>query len=386
MLLTHICAASAIAYALRVVGQARTWFEVSLLTEKPEDLPFVSIIVPARNEERQIERCVRSLLAQEWVDFEIVAVDDVSTDATPQILARLAAEDSRLHVVEGAPLPPGWVGKPWALHQATQRAQGEWMLFTDADTEHAPRGVASALEYAVRSGLDVFSPLTDQELVSLAERAVLPSIFNLIVFAIGSLAEINDPARPQNAVLNGQYILIKRSALLALGGYAAVRDQIAEDLELARLIKRDGRFRLQLAGGKAFASTRMYRSFGEIWAGFTKNVFTGTGGNAANLLLGALFLFSISATPPLLAVRALARRRYVSAIEAAACSLLAIGAMAYSFGRSGVDKRLALWQPFGTAVFAAIALNSAFRVLSGRGVEWRGRTYSGKPGEALASQ
>jgi chlorobactene glucosyltransferase len=284
-----------------------------------------------------------------------------------------------LRIVDGAPLLPGWVGKPWALHQGTHRARGEWLLFTDADTEHAPRGVASALNYAVRHGIDVFSPLANQELGSLAERAVLPSIFNLIVLAMGSLAQMNDPARPQNAVLSGQYVLIKRSALMASGGYAAVRDKIAEDLELGRLIKRDGRFRLLLAGGKAFASARMYRSFSEIWGGFTKNTFVGTGGNVVKLLLGALFMFSVSAAPPLLAARALARRRYGAALEAASCSVLTIGAIAYGLSRTGSDPRLAVWQPFGTATFAAIALNSAFRVLSGRGVEWRGRPIPESP-------
>ncbi len=357
-----------------------------LLDGSPGPLPFLSIVVPARNEERSIERCVRSLLGQRDLDFELIVVDDRSSDATPAILGRLAGEFSRLSVVRGEPLPAGWVGKPWALHQGAAVARGDWLLFTDADSVHAPRGAASALWFARFIGADALSLATYQELGTFWERALLPSILGMVLFACGSLAQINDPSDTKHALANGQYVLVSREALDALGGHAALKGEIAEDLAFARLIKADGRYRFILAGGEELARVRMYHSAGEIWQGFTKNVFIGGNGNLVNLFGGAFYLLAISAFPPALALRALARRRYHEAAEAAACSLAAVASASWAIGRTKLPKALGLYQPVGTAFLAAVTLNSTFRVLSGRGVEWRGRRYSGKATPASRRQ
>lgn len=243
----------------------------SIETREPDDvLPNLSIIVPARNEERQIERCVRSLLATRMPSFEVIVVDDQSNDATPRILEGIAAGEPRLTVLEGAPLPAGWVGKPWALTQGARIARGEWLLFTDADTEHAPPAAASALQWAIDGGYDVVSLLPDQETVGVAERLFLPTILYAILLGIGPLDDINDPRKPEVALFNGQYVLVSRWAYEGIGGHAAVRGEVAEDLELARLFKRDGRFRTLLIGGNGLVRTRMYRAFGEIWRGFVR--------------------------------------------------------------------------------------------------------------------
>ncbi|HEV7178324.1 MAG TPA: glycosyltransferase, partial [Candidatus Baltobacteraceae bacterium] len=178
--------------------------------------PLLSIVVPARNEERQIEQCVQSLLALEYADFEVIAVDDRSTDATLQILDRIAEDDRRLRVVGGEALPPHWVGKPWALVQGAEHARGEWLLFTDADTVHARESAQEAVAYALARRLDVLSLLTDQVMITPAERMFLPSILWTIAFAIGSLAAMNDP-RSEAALFNGQYILVRRTAYDAVG-------------------------------------------------------------------------------------------------------------------------------------------------------------------------
>ncbi len=349
-----------------------------LLEGSPGPLPLLSIVVPARNEERSIERCVRSLLAQQELDFELIVVDDRSSDATPAILERLAAEFPRLRVLRGEPLPEGWVGKPWALHQGAALARGAWLLFTDADSTHAARGAASALWFALFTGADALSIATYQELGSFWERALLPSILGMVFFASGSLGQINDPADVKHALANGQYLLVARDALDALGGHAALRGEIAEDLAFARRIKADGRFRFILAGGEELARVRMYHSAGEIWQGFTKNVYVGAGGSLISLFGGTFYLLAVSALPPLLAARALARRRYLEAAEALACSAAIVAAASWAIRRTRLPRNLGLYQPVGTAFLAAITLNSTFRVLSGRGVEWRGRRYSGK--------
>lgn len=367
---------------MRVASFGSSWIDVPLLdAERHDPLPSLSIIVPARDEERSIERCVRSLLAQQWLDFEVIVVDDRSTDATPRILERLAREDARLRVVAGADLPEGWVGKPWALTQGERLARGDWLLFTDADSTHDPRGAASSLRFAMAAGVDALSIATRQELDTFWERAALPAILGMVLYVRGPLGAINDPMQPDKALANGQYIMVSRRAYDALGGHAALRDEIVEDVAFAQRIKADGRFGFVLAGGDAIASVRMYHSLGEIWGGFTKNVFVGAEGNVAALAGGALFLASISFVPPVLALHALTRRRYARAVEALACTLAVVAASAWGMGRAGFSRRLAVLQPLGLAVFAAIIVNSTVRVLGGRGVEWRGRRYSGRPRE-----
>jgi chlorobactene glucosyltransferase len=197
-------------------------------------LPSLSIVVPARNEERNVARCVHSLLATAHQNFEVIAVDDQSSDATRRILNEIAAGDRRLRVIAGEPLPEGWIGKPWALWQGAGRARGEWLLFTDADTEHEAAAAASAQQCALENGYEVVSLLTDQETISLAERLFLPTILFVIMLGIGSVDDVNDPRKRDVAIFNGQYILCSRAAYEGIGGHQAVRGEIAEDLELAR--------------------------------------------------------------------------------------------------------------------------------------------------------
>jgi chlorobactene glucosyltransferase len=373
--LVHVCAAIALGYCVRAASFASSWIDVPLLERDPGPLPQLSIVVPARNEERSIERCIRSLLAQRWVELEVIVVDDRSSDGTLRILEGLARSDSRLRVVRGEELPAGWIGKPWALAQGAECARGDWLLFTDADSEHAPAGAASALWLATRGGVDALSIATAQQLVTFWERATLPSILGMILFVTGPLGAVNDPAQPKKAVANGQYILVSRPAYDALGGHAALRGEIVEDVAFARRLKADGRFRYLLAGGDRIASVRMYHSLAEIWSGFTKNVFIGADGNVAALAGGIVFCAAISIAPPLLAARALASGRYGEALEALATSVAIVATASWGMRRAAFPRRLALLQPLGTAVFGAVIANSTWSVLSGRGVEWRGRRY-----------
>jgi len=377
--LTHACAALALAYTWRAAGFAASWIDVPLIDAAPEPpLPTLSIIVPARNEERSIEGCVRSLLAQKWVAFEVIVVDDRSTDATPRILEYIAQEDRRLRIVRGAELPDGWVGKPWALVQGAEVARGRWLLFTDADSRHVPAGAASALRFARDAGVDALSIATHQQLGSFWERAILPSVLGMILFASGPLGDINDPDKPEKALANGQYIMVSREAYVMLGGHAALLREVVEDVEFAKRLKADGRYRMILAGGDRIASVRMYQKFSEIWAGFTKNVFLGAKGDMRAIGLGVVFSSMISFVPPALAITALFRRRYDLAFEAFATSVAIVATASWGMRRAAFPRRLAFYQPIGTAIFAAIAINSSFHVLSGRGVEWSGRRYRAK--------
>ena len=363
-------AAAFCARSLHIATHSNYRLEPSALRD---DLPFLSIVVPARNEERQIERCVRSLLAQAYPKFEVVAVDDQSTDATHEILERIASEDARLRVVRGATLPAGWVGKPWALVQGANVARGELLLFTDADTVHEPPAAAASASYLKSFALDAVSVLCDQELETLAERAVLPTIFWTIGFAVGSFDALNDPQRPDNALFNGQYVMIPARVYRAFGGHEVVHDRIAEDYELAHFMKRRG-YRTHLVGASGLVRTRMYRSFVEIWHGFGKNLALGARENTAALVAGAAFFALISPLPEVLLVRALAKRRYGAALVQAVAAGATIAAAETGMRRSRLPKGSGLWLPAGVCAMLAILGKSI--AAHGRGsVQWRGRRY-----------
>jgi chlorobactene glucosyltransferase len=375
--LTVLFVAANLLFAAReldVILRSRTSIEIH---EPRADLPSLSIIVPARNEQRQIERCVRSLLATRHCDFEVIAVDDQSTDATREILDRIAAGESRLAVVAGAPLPAGWVGKPWALTQGVRVSSGAWLLFTDADTDHHPLAASSALRCALERGYDVVSLLTGQETLGVAERLFLPTILFVILLGVGSLDDINDPRRRDTAIFNGQYVLASREAYLAIGGHAAVRGEIAEDLELARLFKRDGRFRTLLADGNSLVRTRMYRSFGEIWRGFVKNFGLGARGHASTAVAGVALLACVSPLSPILLLALLAHRTWIAAgtLALAMAAVLAIAESGMRAMRFRAGSGLAV--PLGLALTLAIFSASLFSIYGGRGVQWRGRRYGG---------
>lgn len=342
--------------------------------EPDEDMPFLSIVIPARNEERQIEQCVSSLLAQRYPNFEVIVVDDRSEDRTAQILESIAANDGRLRVVHGEPLPDGWVGKPWAIAQGARAARGAWLLFTDADTVHEPLSAASAVRCALQTQTRALGLLPKQRFETPAERAVLPTILWMIAFAVGSLAAINDMNRTDVAIFNGQFVLFEREAYYALGGHAAVRDCIAEDYEFARIIKRDGRFRSRLAGAPDLVSTRMYRSFPEIWNGFSKNLYLGTHDSAGWTLAGILALAALSPLPEVLLLRALVKRRYGTALRMGAIIAATAAAAEAGMRHSRFPRASGAFFPIGAAAMLAIFLNSVRLHRSGR-VAWRGREY-----------
>ncbi|MGB6987413.1 MAG: glycosyltransferase [Candidatus Aquilonibacter sp.] len=340
----------------------------------PRVAPELSIIVPARNEARQIEQCVRSLLEQDYPHFEVLVVDDRSHDDTAAIVARIAAEDPRVQLVSGEPLPAGWVGKPWALHQGAQRARGEWLLFTDADTIHEPNAATASLVYARARNLDALSVLTEQLMVTPAERILLPSILWIIAFSIGSLDAINDPAS-ESALFNGQYILVLRRVYHAIGGHEAVRGEIAEDLELARLFKRDGRFRTALVGASGLVRVRMYRSLSEIWSGFVKNFWVAARDQRTLAAIGIVLLICVSPLTPVALVVALLLHAWLAAFVLALAIVATIAGAWPGMHRLGLGVASSLYLPVGIAVVVAIFITSIVRHARG-GVTWRGRRYA----------
>ncbi len=239
----------------------------------PEQVPLVSIIVPARNEARNIEVCLRSLLAQDYPRFEVILVDDCSEDETAAIASRLAAADSRLHVVRGEPVSEGWMGKAHALDQGYRRARGEWLLFTDADTEHAPPLLSGVMAHVLYSDAGFATVVGDQRNPTFGAY-----LANLAVFAyIFMFVDPKSWSRPRSrqSLVNGQYVLFSRKAYLSIGTHAAVRRYSSTDVSLGYLAKMEGWVPL-LIDGRGALTTTMYRDFTDAFGGWSRSTVNGS--------------------------------------------------------------------------------------------------------------
>ncbi len=238
----------------------------------PDDAPFVSVICPARDEARHIDAFVRAALSSTYPRFELIIVDDHSTDGTGMLARAAGVDDPRLVVVDAPPLPVGWFGKQWACHTGALRARGDVLLFTDADTRHGPELLVRGINAMRRRQSDLLSIAGRQELGSFWERVVQPAIFATLFSTFGGTEAVSDSQRPREKIANGQCLLVRRDVYDALGGHAAVRAFAAEDLMLAQQWCAAGK-RVHLVAGLEFLSTRMYASLGEIIDGWAKNTF-----------------------------------------------------------------------------------------------------------------
>lgn len=332
-----------------------------------KELQMITAILPARNEEANIEAAVRSLAAQPEI-AEIRVVNDHSSDRTGELLTRLAAELPQLRVLQAPSLPAGWVGKNHAAWFGAQGATAEWLLFTDADVRHFPGSAARGLADAGRSEASLVSYSPAQRVESWWERALIPFVYVRLA-ARYCYEEVND-SRLTAAAANGQYLLIRRAVYQAIGGHGGVAGEVLEDVALARRAKLHGA-RLFFAGGAEVAETRMYRSFGAMWEGWTKNLYP---------LMGAA---PLEAAGELLRVLPVGE----TALGAAgffhpwawpfAAALL--GARLWDYARALRKQRFPLscieyWAP-GMVLYAAALMVSAWRHSTGT-VLWKGRTYA----------
>lgn len=239
-----------------------------------EDAPLVSVLVPARNEEATIGACLRSLLDQDYPNFEILVLDDGSTDATAQLVRALGR---RVRLLPGAPLPPGWTGKNWACHQLSQAAEGDLLCFVDSDTTLAPGTISAAVGLQQEEGAGLVSLLPRAERRSVSGSVLLPMVPHAF-FALYPMALVHRAEHPGAAVAFGPFVLVTRQGYLASGGHAGLRDAIVDDVELSRAMKAAG-YRIRLGNGTDLVETAWYRGMGEIWRGFSKNAYGGIGYN-----------------------------------------------------------------------------------------------------------
>lgn len=327
--------------------------------------PPVSVLIPARNEAANIHRCVSSLLAQDYADFEVIVLDDESTDQTAAIVTKLASGEARLRLIHGKPLPPGWIGKSWACHQLSEQAKGDILIFTDADTKHAPGCVSATVAWMAHHRLDFLSTFPQQITRTLGEKLVVPAV-DMIVYTFLLLWFTYLSRSPVFAAANGQWIALTRRAYERSGGHAAVRDQIVEDVELCRVVRQHG-LRAITVSGRGMIFCRMYDSWRSVWEGFSKNAYGLVRFRTSALVTLSLLMLATGVAPFFLLFSA----------QTQMPALLVIGMIPLYRGILALAYKHPFWtsvllHPLSSLLIVAIGWNSWRWFKTGK-VRWKGR-------------
>jgi chlorobactene glucosyltransferase len=341
--------------------------------------PRVSVIIPARDEARNIARCLGSLLTTALDDVEFIVVDDHSSDDTAQIARDTAAGDPRVRITTPPPLPADWFGKQWACQHGASIATGHYLLFTDADTWHSADALPRAIAALEARGADLLSVAGAQELGSFWEKVVQPVMFVSLFAWFGGMEAVSRSTDPRRKIANGQYIVVRRSTYESLQGHAPVRGYVAEDLMLAQTWTAQGKA-VHLVVGQEQLRVRMYQSLAEIVAGWGKNIWAG-----GRHLAGPTWAWPLLRL--LMPLGPLAGAVPVLLLLLGTTGLLApwwasVGAWAYLF-QSAVWMLLftftqlrpgwALLYPLGCMVTSGIFALAAWR---GDRTVWKGRAYT----------
>ncbi len=346
--------------------------------ERPEKTDLkISIIVPAKNEEKNIANCLYHLFRQNFKNCEIIVVDDRSTDKTPHLLEnfkKLSPFPFRIIRIEK--LPPGWTGKNHAMVAGSKAASGDWLLFTDADTTHSPESAASALETAISQKIDFLTLAPETESRTFWEKTVQP-------LAIGSLAlwfnseKVNDP-KTGNVLANGQFILVKKDVYEKVGGNESVKSEVVEDVELAKKIRAAG-FTMKFLNGTKLYSTRMYSSLAEIKTGWTR-IFTYLFKKNIPAILHKIFLFVFVSLAPFFILKIELFFKFTNSSSYRPLTLaLSLGVCAWILLIRFIGNKMlksnpwyALLHPLGSVIMIWILSICILRIAFNRPSVWRG--------------
>jgi hypothetical protein len=355
--------------------------QLAVPTQPPIALPTLAVVIPAYNEAVNLEDCVAAVLQSQLPDpqqLQVWIADDESTDGTPIIAQRLADQDERVHLIAVPPRPTDvrWMGKNWACTQAAAQAQGEYLLFIDADVRLKPEAVMTALLSAQMQQADLLSAMPQIECGCLAEWLAQPLMIRMLIAGFNPKG-VNDAAQPEVAFAAGPFMLFRRTAYDQIGGHWAVADQLVEDVALARRIKAQG-LRMRLMFGTAVMTVRMYRSFGSLWEGWTKNLHLGAQRQVTGTLLIAL-IAGCFAVPCL--VLLLSTMEFLLGWQWAMVPLWGAAGLWIWESSRWQQQAVAMQLPtrygwlrgLGGLLVAAIAIASIIKTETGWGWTWRGR-------------
>ncbi|MCS6834981.1 MAG: glycosyltransferase family 2 protein [Anaerolineae bacterium] len=336
--------------------------------------PFVSVLIPARNESAVIKTTIQSFLTQTYTNFELLVLDDQSTDGTGELALQAANGDSRLRLLRGRPLPDGWIGKSWACHQLAQQAQGDIIIFTDADTLWQPQALAALIAHHQATDADLLTVWPTQITHTWSERVVVPLMMMVIMSYLPILMTHHSPFAIF-AAANGQCMAWRRNAYQRIGGHTQVAHNILDDVTLARVAKQRG-LRLRMADGNRLIACRMYNDWRNVRNGFAKNILAGYGNSVLFLAFGAIFHWLVFLSP--------------YALLLTPCAPLALLNLTLGF----VLRTVSAWYthqriidsfslPFGVLLMTRIAWQAIRWHYSG-GVIWKDRRISSQTGSSHA--
>ena len=367
-----LAALALLTWAYLVLAHGRFWQSGPVLTPAhPAASPPVDVVIPARDEAEGIEAAVRSLLAQDYAGpLRITVVDDGSADGTGALARALAPPPGTartLTVLDGQPRPPGWSGKLWAVHQGVARTDAGLLLLTDADILHDPAHVGTLVAKAQADGLDLVSEMVALRCVSPAERALVPA-FVFFFQLLYPFARVNDPASATAAAAGGT-VLLRRAALDRIGGIAAIRGALIDDVALAAAVKRGGR--IWLGHSSTARSLRPYPGAADIWRMVTRTAYVQLR-HSPPLLAGTVAgLALVWLAPPALALLAHGPARWMGALAWAGSAASYLPTLR----RFGQSPFWSLALPGIALFYAAATLGSAWDHHRGRGAVWKRRAY-----------
>ncbi|MGO8695147.1 MAG: glycosyltransferase [Rectinemataceae bacterium] len=337
--------------------------------------PFISVVVPARNEEANIEACVASLLGQDYRDYEVVVVDDQSEDGTAALVERLALSDPRVRLVKSGPLPLDWAGKQHAMAAGLRAARGELVLFTDADTVHTPRSLswtAANMEY---HRADFLSGYLRQDIRSPGEALIVPTMFAMQLLSPFPLFPLRNNSGLTFGI--GQYMAVRRGVFEASGGFEGFRKSIVDDMSMARQMKASGA-RTVFLDARCAASVRLYTGFSDAFRGVMRSIFSAVGGTLAGAVLVDLAILLLIVGPPVgVALAAILGLPIPGDLVLA--SLVFFCAWAIVLADRGAPLAAALVYPIVFFVLVLILTGSALATGPGAGLKWKGRTIRVPP-------
>jgi chlorobactene glucosyltransferase len=346
--------------------------EMKLNTAKPRLTTgcMVSVLVPARNEEDNIENCVNSLLNQTYQNYEILIIDDNSSDNTWPILQKLEKENDCVRVFKGNPLPEGWYGKPYALQQLYEHARGDILLFTDADTIHAPSSISWSVTNMEKTKADFISGYVGQKLLTFGEITTVPIMFFMTGFVIPMFLNRFIKLGYFSAAV-GQYIVMKTDVFKAIGGYANIRSKTTEDVYLSRYVKDRG-YKTEFLDMAKYVKCRMYNGYRAAIHGIGKNVFDFLGKNTTLLMLIAFAILLFFVMPfPLMFFLIAAQNQFI--YHCITVNIFFSATWLVMFLGRRINWLFTFFWPFMYVNLIIMVLWSWFRTVSGKGFEWKGR-------------
>ena len=342
--------------------------------ELPEPKPRVTVLVPARNESRTIVGCIKSLLEQDYPDFEVMVLNDQSTDGTGSLLERLAARHPRLSVIHGTEdPPPGWNGKSFACQRLAEHASGDWLLFTDADTLHTPTSIAQGIAQAEALEVDLLSAFPRQMTESWSERIVVSFVLDFLPLIALDLRGLWHGESSTTAA-NGQYLLLRAASYRAAGGHRAIASALVDDFALAQQLRSTG-YKVALVDGTGMLSCRMYHNAHEVWTGFAKNILLALDSSSAVQRpgwWGLPFAWSYASLFVLPFALLGTRFRRTSLLLIGWLALLR-GVLTWRLRRPAMEVVTTPLAAWNVMVFGLVAF---VRRRRGRTVRWKGRDYS----------